>query len=138
FWYFNFLVIGFGPAHVKPHLNWTFNTGCVINISLLVCSIAGLRMLSLNKTAKLSYIDDTLDTATFYPASAGLRFVNRLVDGVLILYILFTNAGIILSVYENGSDITPQVYFLLEIPFLIIYYLILEGIFNTSAGKCAT
>jgi uncharacterized RDD family membrane protein YckC len=139
FWYFQFLVIGIGPSHLKPSLNWTFVVGCVINFSLIVCSIIGLRMLSLNKTAKLSYSDPgAIYTATFSPAPAGLRFVNRLVDVVMILYILFINAETVLDIYSNGENIGPEIYLVLEIPFLIFYYLALEGLFNTSAGKAVT
>jgi hypothetical protein len=111
----------------------------VINLSVLVCSIIGLRMLSLNKIAKLSYSDpNTLDTAVFFPASAGLRFANRLVDGLLIIYILFTNLAFLTNIFSREEETEPFFLLLLEIPFLLFYYLILEGIFNTSAGKCAT
>jgi uncharacterized RDD family membrane protein YckC len=138
-WYVQFLTTGFGPYNVKPQLNWTFVVGCVVNLSLIICSSIGLRMLSLNKTAKLSYTDaGIIGTAVFFPASAGLRFVNRLVDAVMILYVLFTNAGIIMDVVGNQRHVDPWLLLLLEIPFLLFYYLVLEAVFNTSAGKAAT
>jgi uncharacterized RDD family membrane protein YckC len=96
-------------------------------------------MLSLNKTAKLSYSDTgTLRAATFFPASAGLRFANRLVDAVVMMYILFTNLGLVSDVFSREEKFEPEFFILLEIPFLILYYLILEALFNTSAGKAAT
>ncbi|MEI9957598.1 MAG: RDD family protein [Ferruginibacter sp.] len=102
-----------------------------------ISSIIGLRTLSFNKTANLTFINyENERTAQFSPAPAGLRFTNRLIDAVLILYILWINASSLIAYFN--FNISPRFYFLLEIPFLLFYYIILEGIFNTSAGKCAT
>jgi len=118
---------------------WTFYVSLFLYLSSLITSIVGLRTLSFNKRANLSFFNDENEhTAQFFPAPAGLRFANRLIDAVLILFVLWVNAPTILSYFQFGYSIPPQVYFLLEIPFLLFYYLVLEGIFNTTAGKCAT
>lgn len=139
FWYYQFFTKTYGPFDQPPQLNWTFYVGVVINIALFLSSIIGLRMLSFNKTANLVYIDyGTERTAQFSPASAGLRFANRIVDSVLIIYILLTNLASLEAFSKGYDDMEPAFFFILEIPFLLFYYIILEGIFNTSAGKCAT
>ncbi len=138
-WYIQFFTKTYGPHNESPTVNWTFYIGCIINLSLLVTSIIGLRSLSFNKTASLTYIDyGTERVGQFSPASAGQRFVNRLVDGVMIMYILLINLEsiTIFSNYESNLEFVFVI--ILEIPFLIFYYLVLEGIFNTTAGKCAT
>lgn len=138
-WYYQFFTKTYGPYNQAPQLNWTFYVGGIINITLLVSSIIGLRMLSFNKTANLVYTDYGNErTAQFSPASAGLRFANRIVDSVLIIYILLTNLASFEAFSIRYDDMEPAVFLVLEIPFLLFYYIILEGIFNTSAGKCAT
>jgi uncharacterized RDD family membrane protein YckC len=39
---------------------------------------------------------------------------------------------------DFNSEDSPMLLIILEIPFLLLYYSILEGIFNTTAGKCVT
>jgi RDD family len=139
FWYIQFFTKTYGPHNESPALNWTFYAGCIINLSLLVTSIIGLRNLSLNKTASLTYIDyGTERVGQFSPASAGQRFVNRLVDGVMIMYVLLVNLDSITIFSNSESNLEFVFVIMLEIPFLIFYYLVLEGVFNTTAGKCAT
>lgn len=139
FWYYQFFTKTYGPFDQPPQLNWTFYVGVAINIALFLSSIIGLRMLSFNKTANLVYIEYGNErTAQFSPAPAGLRFANRLVDAVVIAYILLTNLASFQAFERMRDDIEPAVFLIFEIPFLLFYYIILEGIFNTSAGKCAT
>jgi len=97
-------------------------------------------MLSLNKTARLTYVDYGGErTAQFSPAKAEIRFANRSVDALLIIYVLLINLGSYSTFIGYAKDLfEPEYIFVLEIPFLLLYYIILEGIFNTTAGKCAT
>jgi uncharacterized RDD family membrane protein YckC len=139
FWYIQFFIKTHGQYGEPLMQNWIFYVGCIINLSLLVTNIIGLRNLSLNKTARLTYIYyGTERVGQFLPANAGQRFVNRLVDGVLIMYVLLVNLDsiTIFSNYDNKFEFVIVI--LIEIPFLIFYYLVLEGVFNTTAGKCAT
>ncbi len=139
FWYIQFFSKTYGPQNLSPELNWTFYVGVLINASLFLSSIIGLRKLSFDKTPKLNFIEyGNETTAEFFSASAGQRFTNRLVDGLLIVYILLINLASfnIFAGYETKMEF--GLIFLIEIPFLLIYYIILEGIFNTSAGKCAS
>jgi uncharacterized RDD family membrane protein YckC len=139
FWYIQFFSKTYGPLNQPAQLNWTFYVGCAINAALFFSSIIGLRKLSFNKTAKLSFITYGAEsTAQFFPASANQRFVNRLVDGVIIIYILLINLASINISSGWGNDFQPEIILLIQLPFLILYYIILEGIFNTTAGKCAT
>jgi hypothetical protein len=137
FWYVQFFTKTYGPYDQPAQLNWTFYVGVLINLSMLIASITGLRMLSLNKTAKLTYIDYGNErSAQFSPANAGLRFANRMVDLVVIFFVLFTNIDSFR--FLLNVNIETEAIFIFEIPFFIFYYIILEGIFNTTAGKCAT
>ena len=139
FWYFQFFTNTYGPYNKPPELNWTFYAGCVINISLFVSSIVGLRWLSYNKTANLTYIDDGNErVAQFSPATAGKRFANRLLDLIVIFYVMFNQLTSFNFFFKGISDFESEFIILLEIPFILFYYLIMEGFFNTTAGKCAT
>jgi uncharacterized RDD family membrane protein YckC len=121
---------------------WPNPSTCPIKLDLLywllISSITALRKLSLNKTAKLVFFNDGGErTAQFSPATAGQRFVNRLVDAIIIIYILLINL-LSLNNISGFGKIAPEILIIIEIPFLLFYYIILEGIFNTTAGKCAT
>jgi uncharacterized RDD family membrane protein YckC len=124
----------------KLPVNWQVYFGIVLNALLFISSIIGLRMLSLNKTARLTYVDyDGERSAQFTPAKAEVRFANRSVDALLIIYVLLINLGSYSTFTNYGTSLfEPEYIFVLEIPFLLLYYIILEGIFNTTAGKCAT
>jgi uncharacterized RDD family membrane protein YckC len=139
FWYIQFFTTSYGPFNTPPELNWTFYVGCVMNISLVLSSVVGLRLLSLNKTATLTYIESGGEpVAQFSPAPAGKRFANRLVDLLLIYYIILVNQNSYSNIFKESGDLGPAFVLVLEIPFFLFYYLIMEGIFNTTAGKCAT
>ncbi|MGG9961626.1 RDD family protein [Ferruginibacter sp. SUN106] len=139
FWYVQFFSQTYGPDNRPPDVNWTFYVGCVINLSLIICSITGLRMLSFNKTAKLNFIElGNERTGQFWPASAGLRFINRLVDAIVVAFIVLTNLQVFSSQLRRHFEFSTEIFIAIEIPVLLIYYIVLEGIFNTTAGKCAT
>lgn len=139
FWYIQFFTKSYGPFNTAPELNWTFYVGCIMNITLALSSIIGLRLLSLDKTAALTYIEiGTERTAQFSPAPAGKRFANRLVDLLLIFYIILINRNSFGSIFNGYDDLGTEFILVLEIPFFLFYYLIMEGVFNTTAGKCAT
>jgi uncharacterized RDD family membrane protein YckC len=139
FWYIQFFTKTYGQLDDPTVLNWPFYVSSIINLFLLATSIIGLRNLSLTKTVRLTYIDDgTERVGQFLPANAGQRFVNRLVDGVLIMYVLLVNLDPIIIFLNLSSRLEFVFVIIFEIPFFIFYYLVLEGIFNTTAGKCAT
>jgi uncharacterized RDD family membrane protein YckC len=139
-WYLLYFTQEARYLNQKLPVNWQLYFGLALNASLFISSIIGLRMLSLNKTARLTYIDYGGDrTAQFSPAKAEVRFANRSIDALLIIYVLLINLGSYSTFIGYAKDVfQPEYIFLLEIPFLLLYYLILEGIFNTTAGKCAT
>ena len=139
YWYIKFFTSTYGPLSMPAQLNWTFYAGVVINVSLLASSVVGLRMLSFERTAKLSFIDHENErTAQFSPAPASLRFVNRLIDAVIIFYILWSNLELFTGASSRFDHIGMEFFIVFEIPIVLLYYIILEGIFNTTAGKCAT
>ena len=140
-WYIFYFTRDMDNVYQKLQFNWQTYVSIAINLLVFISSVTGLRMLSLNKTARLTVIDHGGErTAEFSPASASLRFANRLIDVVLIFYTLAINLSSFYF-YFRYSDVVngaPVLILFIEIPFLLLYYIILEGIFNTTAGKCAT
>jgi uncharacterized RDD family membrane protein YckC len=101
--------------------------------------VTGLWLLSREQKIKITYIEYGNERAgQFEPAGAGLRFTNRLFDSFVILYFILINLGqnslTASNVYRNNY----LSFLVLEIPLVIVYYLLMEGIFNTTAGKCVT
>ncbi|MBS1510648.1 MAG: RDD family protein [Bacteroidetes bacterium] len=120
-------------------IEWTFYLSLFISVIILASSCIGLRMLSLDKIARLSYYDDAGErTGQFFPANAGLRFANYLVDAVLIFYVFFTTLSSFLILLRNTVDFSKELIILIEVPYLLLYYIVMEAVFNTTAGKCAT
>jgi len=138
-WYMLYFTKDMRGLNQRLPINWQVYYAIAINFLLLVSSVVGLHMLSLNKTARLTYVEYSGErTAQFSPVKADIRFANRLIDAIMIIYVLLINIASFNAFSDYGSRFQPQYIFLLEIPFLLLYYIILEGIFNTTAGKCAT
>lgn len=114
--------------------------GMFITLLLVACCAAGLWLLSKEKTAKLTFVlYDGKRVGEFEPAGHGTRFINRMTDVIVMLFIVISNLNTFAFFFRGSFN--PKGYwelYLTELFFLIVYYLLLEGIFNTSAGKCAT
>ncbi len=146
FYYYNFFFNRpdeFGVSNIT--IPWQFYVSILINILSFAASAAGLWYIGKRRLPKITYFGEgDSKVGQFVPASGGLRFANRLIDGVIISYTVFWAVSSFFSVRRFSSfrdyDITdsPALLYLIEIPAILIYYLLLEGVFNTTAGKCAT
>jgi uncharacterized RDD family membrane protein YckC len=125
----------------RQQFQWSFYVSMFLSVAVMISAIIGLRKLSINKVPKLDfyYIGNERE-AQFSPVPGGTRFINRLIDSLAIFYILFVNIGMLTTQFnlDFNSEDSPMLIIILEIPFLLLYYSILEGIFNTTAGKCVT
>ena len=128
-------------AFRRQQFEWTFYVSIVLSIAVMISAIIGLRKLSINKVPKLDfYYIGTEREAQFAPVPGSTRFTNRIVDMLVIIYIIIVNIGILTNLFRLNIDIDDHPMFILviEIPFVLLYYCILEGFFNTTAGKCVT
>lgn len=120
-----------------PVLNLTTIINMACTFFLVTCSTILLWFLSKEQKPLLIYFKDGNETvASFSPAPAGNRFVNRLIDAAIIFLFLSTIFTLFRSGFDDGGSFWE--YLVLEIPLLILYYLLFESIFHTTAGKCAT
>lgn len=132
--YIRLFITGINPA-------FDFNPLLIINMIctffLLTCSATLLWFLSKEQKPSLMYFKDGNETiASFSPAPAGSRFVNRVIDAVLVFLFM---ASIFAMLRETTlEDAGFLHYLIIETPVLIVYYLLFESIFHTTAGKCAT
>ncbi len=99
----------------------------------------GLWILAKKRTAKLSY--NVIGNETFpefKPATSGKRFLNRLIDTAcyVIIALIFINSGLFGEALKN-TDSSLE-FAIIEIPFLILYYLLFESIFHATPGKFVT
>lgn len=107
-------------------------------IVFLACCV-GLWILSKKKTAQLSY--NVIGNATFpefKPASSGKRFLNRLIDTVcyVLIVLVFVKNGLFgEAIAEMDSTLE---FTIIEIPFIIVYYLFFESLFHATPGKFIT
>ena len=117
--------------------------GIVTTVSLFVCSCIGLRTLAKEQLPKLAY--HTIGSESlphFFPAPASLRFVNMLIDFLIIVHIVFFN--IVENYIFRHSYLVRKLpnnewgVVILEVVLLLYFYLILEGVFKTTPGKCIT
>ncbi len=122
-----------------PNFNFSLLLGMFLTLVIAVCSVTGLWLLSKEQVAKIIYVKTGVEMAGhFEPARHGKRIANRIIDASTILFVIYQH---VLSNSFSSADIRVNSYWglmLIEIPAIIVYYLLLEGIFNTSAGKCAT
>jgi len=123
----------------QPNFNFTLLLGMFLTLVIAVCSVTGLWLLSKEQVPKIAYIKTGDEMAGhFEPARHGKRIANRIIDASIIIYVIFQH---LFSNRLFSADIRVNSYWaltLIEIPAIIVYYLLLEGIFNTSAGKSAT
>ena len=124
----------------RPLLDWHFYLGIILDLLYITCCSVGLWYLSKKRVPKISYYGTGADkVGQFEPAGAGLRFANYIIDIVMIIFVAVKSFFSLR--YWVDKDMLPEtagMVYILEILLLIIYYLFFEGIFNTTAGKCAT
>ncbi len=146
FYYYNFFFnrpVDFMNAPIS--ISWQFYAGIFLNIIAVAAGVIGLWYIGKRRLPKITYFGQGENkVGQFVPANGSLRFANRIIDGLLIIYTAFWSVSSYFSFRSSSfyrhDDITdsPALLYIIEIPALIIYYLLLEGIFNTTAGKCAT
>ncbi len=117
-----------------------FYFSLIVTLAKFIISVIGLFELSKNKVAKLTIINNKPNDkeGIFTPVKHGKRFANWLVDWILIT-IIFWEYNFFLK-YEKivtDSDINFKAY-LIAAAIVVIYYALFEGVFKTTAGKCAT
>jgi len=138
--YIGFFTNNNGGSAFGPVVDWHFYVGVLIDILYIACSALGLWYLSKKRVPNIFFIGEGENrVGQFEPAGAGLRFANRLIDGVMVLVVLVKGLGSLY--YWINQDLvadSPALIYVFEIPLLLMYYLLLESIFNTTAGKCAT
>lgn len=126
--------------------SWQFYIGIFFNLLIAAASAIGLWYIGKRRLPKITYFGEGYNkVGQFVPATAGLRFANRVIDGVFISFIMLRSLFSFFSLrhtssYNSRYDLTdsPLLLYAVTIPAIIIYYLLLEGIFNTTAGKSAT
>jgi RDD family len=121
--------------------NWMFYFSVVINILFAAASIIGLWYFSKQKTALITYFGEGENrVGQFEPTTAGKRFANYCIDQLVISIGVLANYVYLQYSFEGFFDQYGEriILYLISIPSILFYYLLLEGIFNTSAGKCAT
>ena len=138
--YVSFFLKDYDEFSYRPQIDWHFYLGIVLDLLYLTSCSVGLWYLSKKRVPKINYYGTGDDTVgQFNPAGAGLRFANHIIDAVLFVFVLVKSFFSLR--YWVDKDMLPEsagsIYFF-EILLLIIYYLVFEGIFNTTAGKCAT
>jgi uncharacterized RDD family membrane protein YckC len=143
FYEYNFL------SNFDKYKGDVFSYISVADILLItVSSVAGLWMLTRDRVPALKHymIGTESAVAEFSPASGWKRFANYMVDIVFIYYIIFNYLDVVRYwsfLNRNGyrysyRDSYGYIPVLVPLISLMFYYFILEGIFNTTAGKCAT
>lgn len=145
FYYYTILNRDTSLPYMNYSFGWQFYAGIIVNLLYVAVSAVGLWYISKKRVPKIIYFGTGENrTGQFAPANGGLRFANRLIDAVIIITVLLRS---LTSYYSAGGnnffrsadiDESPLLLYLIEIPAIIIYYLLLEGIFNTTAGKSAT
>ncbi len=110
-----------------------------VTVFLLVGCITGLWLLT--KKQKPFFIYNELGGETFaefVPVSASVRFVNRLIDVTIVFSILMINIHTNFFFRENFEGTGRMYLIIIETVTSIGYYILIEGIFKITIGKCIT
>jgi hypothetical protein len=114
----------------------------VIFLFNITAAIVGLKLLTKERIVKLNYVNISTETIVeFNPTSSNVRFANRCIDLLMVLFLVFNlvryyldrSSYLYYDIYDN-----PKILAGLELIAVVYYYLVLEVIFKTTAGKCAT
>ena len=123
----------------KPALSAQLLISLFLTVVAAVCSAMLLWHLSREKKPRITFVQYGEEKyGQFEPAAKGLRFANRLIDLVVIWYFIYERLieGRLLT--KVGHDNEYLFLTLIEAVTSIGFYLLLESIFNTTPGKCAT
>jgi uncharacterized RDD family membrane protein YckC len=111
----------------------------VIGFIFTAACTVGLWILSKSRVAKLTYHNIGGELfPEFTPSAAGTRFLNRLIDSLVYVYMAFIYIkdglfGVVIREADSLAFLS-----LIEIPFIILYYIFFESIFQCTPGKCLT
>lgn len=138
--YVSFFSRDYGEFSYRPPVDWGFYLGIVIDLLYLASCAVGLWYLSKKRVPKITYYGEGSNrTGQFEPAGGGLRFANLVIDRFLFIFVVFKGFN---NYFFLGGGFLSGGYsgllIVIEMAGLIVYYLLLESIFNTTAGKCAT
>ncbi len=135
----------FSNADLRNRAEGKLYLGLAVSLIMIIACIIGLWLLTRQRTPKLTHymIGSESAVAEFSPVSAWSRLANYVTDIALIYYASYTfwqSLRYVAAVTRQGYTAYDQGFPVEFVPLLIflLYYLILEGIFNTTAGKCAT
>ncbi|MES2847861.1 MAG: RDD family protein [Bacteroidota bacterium] len=125
---------------IGPRLTVSEIVSTIILLLLTTSCAVGLWLLSKQKAAKLTAAEyDGKLAWEFSPAGKGLRFANRLIDIIVMLFIVINHLYTMAIYFDNSFNLKSYwELYLIEFVSIILYYLLLEGIFNTTPGKCVT
>lgn len=144
FYYYTIFTRDTSLPYMNYSLGWQFYAGIAVNLLYVTVSAVGLWYITKKRVPKIIYFGTGENrVGQFAPANGGLRFANRLIDAIIIVTVALRSISSFYSLrngFNRSIDIedSPFLLYLIEIPAIIIYYLLLEGIFNTTAGKSAT
>ncbi|MFT3681659.1 MAG: RDD family protein [Ferruginibacter sp.] len=113
--------------------------GFLSTLIITVCCCIGLWLLSREQKIKLNYSEYGEERMVhFEPAGAGRRLGNYIIDSIIILIIVLTFyfAALNNNLFARSTDYTGLL--ITNVVALIIYYVLFEAVFNTTAGKSAT
>jgi hypothetical protein len=123
----------------KPQITIHFLVGVFLTLIITAASAILLWYLSREKKPRIMYVQQGTERfGQFDPADKSLRFANRLIDSLVIIYFLYSRLIEGRLLMKVGQYNEYLMLFLIEAALIIAYYLLLEGIFKTTAGKCAT
>ena len=122
--------------------NWLI-IGIGVTVLLFLCCSAGLWLLVRERKVKLRFIiTGEGAVAEFSPAKGWKRFVNYIIDEALLMYIIYNyfelNRHFAFTEDNYGREYGMAEQYFTGILIIMIYYIIFEGIFGTTAGKCVT
>ncbi len=123
----------------SPQVSVQFIIGIFLTLITTTCSAILLWHLCREQKPKLTFVQyGEQQFGQFDPAGKGLRFTNRLIDSIVIVYFLYNRLieGRLLPKIKHSNEYVAL--FFIEAVSIIVFYLLLEGIFNTTPGKCAT
>jgi uncharacterized RDD family membrane protein YckC len=135
----------FSNSEMRNKVDGRIYFGMTVILIMIVSCIIGLWLLTRQRTPKLKHymIGSESAVAEFSPVSAWTRVANYATDLAMIYYASYTfwqGLRYVAAITRRGYREYDQGFPVEFIPLLIVllYYFILEGIFNTTAGKCAT
>lgn len=113
--------------------------GIALTLVLYICSFVFLWLTTRSNKPLLKYTDLGGESfAEFLPVSASTRFVNRIIDVLVIVLVLLMNIFQNYYFRENFKGTGTFTLYMVEIGAALLYYLLLEGLFKITIGKCIT